>query len=41
MPEAQRTSFFIALVFESTVTNYDVSPAVQDFLLKVRKEAGY
>lgn len=39
-PDAQhphRCSFFIALVFDLSVTNYDVSSSVQDFLLKVRK----
>lgn len=31
-----RVSFFVALCFDSGVLNYDVSSAVQDFLLKVR-----
>ena len=34
--ERRRVSFFVALVFEASVNNYDVSPAVEDFLLKVR-----
>eukprot|EP00624_Nannochloropsis_granulata_P000459 evm.model.NODE_11749_length_11762_cov_28.677435.5 len=31
----RRVSFFVALVFETSVNNYDISPAVEDFLLKV------
>jgi len=31
----RRVSFFVALVFKASVNNYDVSPAVEDFLLKV------
>ena len=32
-----RVSFFVALCFDAGVLNYDVSGAVQDFLLKVSK----
>ncbi len=32
----RRVSFFTALMFDPTVSNYDVSPVVQDFMLKVR-----
>lgn len=32
----RRVSFFVALVFEASVNNYDISPAVEDFLLKVK-----
>lgn len=32
-----RVSFFVALCFDAGVLNYDVSGAVQDFLLKVNE----